>query len=458
MKVLRRPMKLLDRLKKHGKGSFDPTKEFHHEDGNPITSEPFEYIPNQALEEALIEELQNGPNISLAAISASLAQNIDPNIPDRSNSSCNRPLHQAAKYGNAKLMALLLDAGAKIDQANALGQTPLMIACAFTSRRHFACAKLLISRDCNMDLRDKGGSNALEQAITASNVACVKCLLHHGARLACAPDDRRMTSARTSCTLFEQPDESSIVALAEDIRARSIGMELAEANAYFAELEVNGGPSLLDKMMHKRLCSPSHEIVTSIRDHSSLFSSLEVHAPSKERKPLRQQNTKGKTANSILFVEKIRLLAQNFMGRGQIGRASNSGDHNARRHPPPPHHHHHHRAAPHTTQRKTRKSKTLHERKAQPQEVDKGINGARYHMRSHGSRVDGGSENKKYDARRRTTRTSTRSVERRSATDEMSYSRSGRRPRRPNNTSRHRQGRKEDRIRRKRKNQRRPGE
>ena len=290
-----------------------------------------------------------------------------------------------------------------------------------------------------MDLRDKGGANALEQAITASNVACVKSLLHHGARLACAPDDRRMTSARTTCTLFEQPDESAIVALAEDIRARSIGMELAEANAYFAELEVNGGPSLLDKMMNKRLCSPSHEIVTSIREHSSLFSSLEVYAQSKQEKPPRLPKRKVETASSIGFVEKIRLLAQNFMGRrGQMGRASNSGDHNAK--------HRHHRDSPNTTQRQTRKSKTLHERRAQSQEIVKEMNGARYHMRSHGRRVDGGSKNKKYDARKRATRTST--IERRSATDETTFSRSGRRPRRPNN--RRRQRRKEDRIRRKR--------
>lgn len=436
MKVLRRPMKFLDKLKNHGKGS---TEEFPHKDGNPNPSEPFEYIPNQALEEALIEELQNGSNISLTAISASLAQNIDPNIPDRSNSSSNRPLHQAAKYGNAKLIALLLDAGANIDQVNALGQTPLMIACAFTSRRHFACAELLISRDCNMDLRDKGGSNALEQAIIASNVACVKSLLHHGARLACTCDDRRITSASTSCTLFEQPDESSILALAEDIRARCNGMELVEANAYFAELEVNGGPSLLDKMLHKRLCSPSHEIVTSIRERSSLFSSLvEVHAQSKQGKPPRRPKRKGEIASSIGSVEKIRLLARNFVGRkGQMARASSS-DQNTK--------HHLHRDSPNTTQRQTGKSKTLHKRRAQSQEIDEEIDGTRYRMRSQGRRVDGGSKNKKHNTRKRATRTS--NVKHRSAIDETSYSLSGRRPRRPNN--RHRQMRKEDRIRRKR--------
>ena len=439
MKLIRRPMKLLDKLKKHGKGCFDPisTEEFPNEDGNQITSEPFEYIRNQALEEALIEELQNGSNMSLTAISASLAQNIDPNIPDLSNSSSNRPLHQAAKYGNVKLISLLLDAGANIDQANALGQTPLMIACAFTSRRHFACAELLISRDCDVDLRDKGGSNALEQAITISNVACVKSLLRHGARLACTPNDRRVSSSSMSCTLFEQPDESSILVLAEDIRARSIGMKLAEANAYFAELEVNGGPSLLDKMLHKRLCSPSHEIVASIREHSSLFSSLEVHAQSK-RKPPRRPNRKGETAKSIRVVEKIRLLARNFLRRKeQMARASSS-DKNTK--------HHHHRDSPNTTQRQNRKSKMLCESKPQSQEIDEEMNGNRYRMRSHGRRVDGGSKNKKYNARKRATRTS--NVKRRSTIDETSYSRSGRRPRQSNN--RHKQMRKDDRIRRKR--------
>ena len=430
MKLLRRPMKLFDKVQKHGKGSIDLMRDSPHKDGGPSAGEELEYTPNQALEEALIEELQNGPDVSLTAISASLAQNIDPNIPDRSNSS-NRPLHYGAKFGNAKLIALLLDAGANIDQVNILGQTPLMIACAFTSRRHFACAELLISRACNINLRDKGGSNALEQAITASNVACVRSLLDHGARLASAPDDRRVSRASMSCTLFEQPDETSVLALAESIRARSIGMEPAEANAYFAELEVNGGPSFLDKMLHKRLCSPSHEIVICIREHSSLFSSLEVHARTTQKKPPRRPKRKWKTAISIRFVAKIRLLARKFMGRKRQMKRPSSVENAKNRH---------HRTASRTTstqRRNRKKSKASHEQKSQPQAIDKEMDGTRYRRRSNGRRVDG--------------RKSEVPEERRSTNDKMPYrySRSGRRSTRPPN-ERQRRRRKEDRIRRKR--------
>jgi len=411
MQLFRRsPMKLLDRLQKRRRGRRVPQEVY---DGNPTASDPFEYISNQALEEALIEELQNGPNVSLVAIGSCLSQHVNPNIPDRSNSS-NRPLHYAAKHGNTKLIAMLLDAGANIDQVNALGQTPLMIACQFNFRRHFACAGLLISRACNMELRDKGGSNALEQAITASNVACVKSLLDHHAQLACVRGDRGVNISSRS-TLFEQPDEYSILTLAESIRARSVGMEIEDANTLFAELEASGGPSFLDRIRREWLCSPSHIIANIIKERCSPFS---------------KRNGK----SELGFVRRLQLFVKYSIERGgnPIRESSDQdeGTNSGRK------------------RQTSKKKRALHVRKAQSHEIGDEEEGFRCGINSDDRKGDRRKQEK--DARSRKTTTSRRTSNgHRSSLNGTSNSNAGRRSRRPN--GRHRRRRKEhDRIRRKR--------
>lgn len=402
-------------------------------DGNPAattTSEPFEYISNQALEEALIEEMQNGPNVSLAAISSCLSQHVDPNISDSSSSSSssNRPLHYAAKYGNSKLTALLLDAGANIDKVNALGQTPLMIACQFISRHHFACAELLISRACNMELRDKGGSNALEQAITASNVACVKFLLGNGCQLSCALGDRGPDISSRS-TLFEQPDESSILALAESVRARSVGMEILvdDANALFAELEASGGPSILDRIRRSRLCSSSHLVVGVVKDHCSPLS-LKVQSAAPRRSKRIEKHELG-------FVGRVQVFLQKSIARkGTLRRKSSKHEKKSRQ-----------------RQIRSKKKWPSHERKAQSHEIDD--EHKEEDLRSYSRKTDDVRRRKKEkDSRSRKKRTQRRTRNEHRSSDttssNLSASRAARSSRRPN--ERHRRRRKDDRIRRKR--------
>ena len=401
-------------------------------DDNPAatTSGPFEYISNQALEEALIEELQNGPNVSLAAISSCLSQHVDPNISDSnsgsgsgsgSSSTSNRPLHYAAKYGNRKLTALLLDAGANIDQVNALGQTPLMIACQFISRRHIACAELLISRACNIELRDKGGSNALEQAITASNVACVKFLLANGCQLSCALGDRGPDISSRS-TLFEQPDESSVLALAESVRARSVGMEIEDANALFAELEASGGPSFLDRIRRSRLCSPSHLVVSVVEERCSPLSLKVQSVP-----PKRSKRTE---KHKLGFVGRVQVFLQKSNAR-KGSRRRNSSEHDGGRD---------HKSR--QRQIRSKKKRALHERKAQSHEIDD--KHKEKDSRPHSRKTDDTTSRRKKEKDSRSSRE--KRTQRRTSKHRSSETTSSNR--RPN--ERHRRRRKDDRIRRKR--------
>lgn len=102
------------------------------------------YVANPALKQALFEELRDANRCSVDSICACLNRNIDPNTPDRDNNN-DRPLHYAAKQANIELMSLLLRYEANVDRTNALGQTPLMVACQGPSRRHVACVDFLVS-------------------------------------------------------------------------------------------------------------------------------------------------------------------------------------------------------------------------------------------------------------------------------------------------------------------------
>lgn len=76
---------------------------------------------------------------------------------------------------------LLLDGGAKINQKNSSGKTPLIVACQNNS---FEVARLLVSRGADVNAADNTGCSALFIATHSSlnlNIALIKALLSGGA-------------------------------------------------------------------------------------------------------------------------------------------------------------------------------------------------------------------------------------------------------------------------------------
>jgi ankyrin repeat protein len=77
------------------------------------------------------------------------------------------PLLYAAREGHADTVALLLDAGAGIEDAEANGITPLLLA---VSNNRMAAATLLIERGAALDVQDWYGRSALWAAVEMRNV------------------------------------------------------------------------------------------------------------------------------------------------------------------------------------------------------------------------------------------------------------------------------------------------
>ena len=67
-------------------------------------------------------------------------------------------LHLAAEMARKEIMAILLDAGAKVDVHNVWGRTPLMIA---VRNGHQANVKLLLEHGANASAKDYWGSTVL---------------------------------------------------------------------------------------------------------------------------------------------------------------------------------------------------------------------------------------------------------------------------------------------------------
>ena len=97
-------------------------------------------------------------------------------------------LHIAAAHDRGKIVALLLEAGARINDADALGETPLMDAAANDSAD--AMRELLKGGASHSQRGDKG-VQALHRAARNNSLDCAKLLLRAGARINTAAKDDR---------------------------------------------------------------------------------------------------------------------------------------------------------------------------------------------------------------------------------------------------------------------------
>ena len=85
------------------------------------------------------------------------------------------PLHAAARYGSVPLIDMLLDAGARADAVDELGNTPLHFAGTF------AAAERLIQAGANVNVQNKNGVTPLHVAASLLDVEQIKLLLANGA-------------------------------------------------------------------------------------------------------------------------------------------------------------------------------------------------------------------------------------------------------------------------------------
>ncbi|MDP3561803.1 MAG: ankyrin repeat domain-containing protein [Legionellaceae bacterium] len=84
----------------------------------------------------------------------------------------------ACKTGNLLVVFSCLDDGEDVNQCDAEGRTPLIIA---TRERHISVVRALLARGANIHLKDRYGINALMHAVTAKSHAITSLLLQYGA-------------------------------------------------------------------------------------------------------------------------------------------------------------------------------------------------------------------------------------------------------------------------------------
>jgi len=109
-----------------------------------------------------------------------LLNKVNPNIYAKIDGDMmrHRAIHIAAELGNTELVKMLLKAGAKVNQQNGLGQTPLMIAVHGRVKQQNEMLKILLFQyKCDIDIKDRAGNTALEYSIRASNMKAVSIIL-----------------------------------------------------------------------------------------------------------------------------------------------------------------------------------------------------------------------------------------------------------------------------------------
>lgn len=89
-----------------------------------------------------------------------------------------RTLHDAVIAGDANEVTALLAKGAKIDEKNRMGWTPLFTAMV---NNQFAMAELLVSKGANPEVRDNRGESVLGMAVKAGQKNLVEQLVAKGA-------------------------------------------------------------------------------------------------------------------------------------------------------------------------------------------------------------------------------------------------------------------------------------
>ncbi|XP_028809298.1 uncharacterized protein LOC114763708 [Denticeps clupeoides] len=116
------------------------------------------------------------------------------------------PLHEAAYYGQAECMKiLLLVAPQMINHQTTSSQTPLILAAA---RGHFACTQCLLDMGADPNIADKSKRTPIYEASVVGNVEMVQRILRSGARV-----DRRCAGGWTALHEAASRNNLSVTAL-----------------------------------------------------------------------------------------------------------------------------------------------------------------------------------------------------------------------------------------------------
>jgi ankyrin repeat protein len=136
----------------------------------------------------------------------------------RAASSIGGPLIAAARSGRAEVARVLMERGAKVDEANDRKNTPLWFACQSPARGEdrVGVAQVLLDGGADVNRRCEEGSTALHFAAWRGPAEMVELLLSRGARNWIADDKGRLPLDRARETVAS--DKEAIVRLLGEVR------------------------------------------------------------------------------------------------------------------------------------------------------------------------------------------------------------------------------------------------
>ncbi len=122
------------------------------------------------------------------------------------------PLHMAALYGRTSVAKLLIQKGANIEEKMKFGITPLMVAAQFNQPQ---IVEVLLNAKAKVNQADEEGFTALHCAAQTGDEMTAKLLLKHGARL-----DARDRMHATPLTVAKQNNKIEIQPLLTDANTK----------------------------------------------------------------------------------------------------------------------------------------------------------------------------------------------------------------------------------------------
>lgn len=133
------------------------------------------------------------------------------------------PLHMAALYGRTSIAKLLLQKGSDVNAKMKFGITPLMVAAQFN---HPEIVEILLNGKANANLPDEEGFTALHCAAQTGDEISAKLLLKHGARL-----DARDRLHATPLTVATENNHAEMQRLLTDTNNTGVNNPVKDSNA-----------------------------------------------------------------------------------------------------------------------------------------------------------------------------------------------------------------------------------
>lgn len=131
------------------------------------------------------------------------------------------------------ILKLLLNAGAKVNDTNSFGETPLMLAASFGYKD---AVEILLLHGAEVNAKGKDGSTALLYSSKKGYTTITETLIHFGAKID-LPDDKGTTALMWAANYDQLETVKLLISVGADINAKDLDgktvLDYVQPNDYF---------------------------------------------------------------------------------------------------------------------------------------------------------------------------------------------------------------------------------